>query len=183
MKATDKLIVIDLEATCWDGAIPADQASEIIEIGICVLETSTGIISDNKGILIIPKYSEVSSFCTALTTITPELLHQHGISFAAACDMLQQEYSPGEYTWASYGAYDLKMMKAQCEQFKITYPLSENHINVKELFAQERRLKKSVGMNKALSILNIPLEGVHHRGVDDAKNIAKILRWCLLKNN
>jgi inhibitor of KinA sporulation pathway (predicted exonuclease) len=31
-------------------------------------------------------------------------------------------------------------------------------------------------MAGALSELNIPLEGTHHRGVDDAKNIAKTLK-------
>jgi len=34
-------------------------------------------------------------------------------------------------------------------------------------------------MSGALEMLNMPLEGTHHRGVDDAKNIAKILRWIL----
>ena len=51
--------------------------------------------------------------------------------------------------------------------------------NVKELFYDLKGLKKKVGMNGALEILQIPLEGTHHRGVDDAKNIAKILHWCL----
>ena len=36
------IIIIDLEATCWNGKIPAGQVNEIIEIGICVLDTSTG---------------------------------------------------------------------------------------------------------------------------------------------
>lgn len=40
-------------------------------------------------------------------------------------------------------------------------------------------LQKPTGMNGALHLLEIPLEGIHHRGVDDAKNIAKILNWCL----
>jgi len=30
-------------------------------------------------------------------------------------------------------------------------------------------------MAKALHILEIPLEGAHHRGIDDARNIKKIL--------
>lgn len=34
-------------------------------------------------------------------------------------------------------------------------------------------------MAGALALLNIPLEGTHHRGVDDAKNIAKILNKVL----
>ncbi|MFY8188443.1 MAG: hypothetical protein ACOVLC_10860 [Flavobacterium sp.] len=40
-------------------------------------------------------------------------------------------------------------------------------------------LTKKVGRNGALEILQL-LEGTHHRGVDDAKNIAKILYGCLL---
>jgi len=38
----DKLIVIDIEATCWEGDPPEGQAAEIIEIGVCVLDVTTG---------------------------------------------------------------------------------------------------------------------------------------------
>lgn len=34
MKTTDKIIIIDLEATCWNGAVPVGQVNEIFEIGI-----------------------------------------------------------------------------------------------------------------------------------------------------
>ncbi len=179
MKNTNKIIIIDLEATCWDGKQPKDQESEIIEIGVSVLDTSTGEISQNKGILVRPEKSLVSTFCTELTTITQELLDKEGISFAEACCLLTHEYQAQNYTWASYGAYDIKMLKKQCEAKNIDYPMSQNHLNVKELFAEKKSLKKKVGMSGALYILNIPLEGTHHRGVDDAKNIAKILHWCL----
>lgn len=72
-------------------------------------------------------------------------------------------------------------MKKQCSFRGIDYSLSQDHINVKELFASTKGLKKKVGMKGALGILGIPLEGTHHRGVDDARNIAKILDWCLKK--
>ncbi|CAM1340007.1 hypothetical protein [Tenacibaculum amylolyticum] len=41
----NKIIVIDIEATCWNGKIPSDQVSEIIEFGISVLHTDTGAIT------------------------------------------------------------------------------------------------------------------------------------------
>jgi len=41
-KKLDKILVIDVEATCWQGKNPAGESNEIIEIGICVLETATG---------------------------------------------------------------------------------------------------------------------------------------------
>ena len=34
---TNKIIIIDLEATCWEGIPPKGEVSEIIEIGICLL--------------------------------------------------------------------------------------------------------------------------------------------------
>ena len=179
MNTTDKILIIDLEATCWDGPPPDGQVNEIIEIGACVLDVATGAISQSKGILVQPERSTISAFCTKLTTITQALLVQEGVDFGNACSQLRSDYNAHQYTWASYGAYDLKMMQSQCRMRKVDYPLSQEHINVKELFTQTKGLSKKVGMNGALDILNIPLEGVHHRGVDDARNIAKILYWCL----
>ncbi|WP_299434296.1 3'-5' exonuclease [uncultured Aquimarina sp.] len=179
MKTTNTIIIIDLEATCWNGPIPKGQVNEIIEIGICVLNTETREISKNRGILIKPERSEVSPFCTELTTITKELLDQEGVSFIEACEILRTEYQGHQHTWASYGQYDLNMIKKQCNYREIEYPLSQNHINVKELFTETKGLRKKTGMKGALGMLDIPLEGTHHRGVDDAKNIAKILDWCI----
>ncbi|MVO08200.1 DNA polymerase III [Flavobacterium sp. TP390] len=180
MKTTEKIIIIDLEATCWNGPVPQGQVNEIIEIGICVLDTFTGEISKNRGILIQPEYSTVSPFCTELTTITSDLLELEGIRFEDAIAILEEEYQAEHYTWASYGQYDLNMLKKQCHSRKIEYPMGNQHINVKERFSEVKGLRKKVGMNGALEILGIPLEGTHHRGVDDAKNIAKILHWCLV---
>lgn len=72
------------------------------------------------------------------------------------------------------------MLQDQSAKFRVDYPLSDGHINVKTLFGQlHPTVRKSVGMARALSALNFTLEGTHHRGVDDARNIAKILYWCL----
>ncbi|WP_299709254.1 3'-5' exonuclease [uncultured Tenacibaculum sp.] len=175
----NKIIVIDIEATCWNGKIPAGQVNEIIEFGISELDIETGEISKNKGILVKPERSEVSPFCTELTTITQDLLDKEGISFKEACRQIREDYNAKEYVWASYGAYDLKMIKNQCKIRGVEYPLSQEHVNVKEFFTEVKGLRRKVGMKGALHILDIPLEGTHHRGVDDAKNIAKILHWCL----
>ena len=59
------------------------------------------------------------------------------------------------------------------------YPFGPSHINVKTLFALKQKLPHELGMDEALQKLGIPLEGVHHRGKDDANNIAKIVREIL----
>ena len=178
VRRLDKIIVIDVEATCWEDKRKTREESEIIEIGICLLDVKTGEITDNRGIIVKPESSEVSEFCTELTTLTQEMVN-NGISFRYACDVLMKEYQSRERTWVSYGQYDWFQFRKECEKKDVPYPFSSCHINIKNLFALMNRLKKEKGMAKALRICDIPLEGTHHRGKDDAYNIAKILRKML----
>lgn len=183
LKTTDNILIIDLEATCWENRPPRGQESEIIEIGVCIMDAKTGKISRNEGILIKPQHSKVSPFCTELTTLTQNLLDNEGIALEDAFDILRAEYDSENLTWASYGNYDLNMLQDQARRFYVDYPLGDDHINVKTLFGEiHPTIRKSVGMQRALNELGFKLDGTHHRGVDDARNIAKILHWCM-KNN
>jgi inhibitor of KinA sporulation pathway (predicted exonuclease) len=178
-KKLDKIIIVDVEATCWDGANPEGMENDIIEIGICLLDIQTGEVSDNQGILVKPERSEISKFCTELTTITSTMIESEGISFKEACYILKNQYLSQSRPWASFGAYDMKQFQRQCAAMNIGYPFGPSHINVKTLFALKKKLEHEQGMAGALALLDIPLEGTHHRGVDDANNIAKILRSIL----
>lgn len=173
----DQIIVIDIESTCWEEHRP-DDTSEIIEIGICSISTKSGNILRSRSVIVKPEHSKVSEFCTRLTTLTQKDVDS-GISFKDACDILTKEYCSKKYMWASYGYFDKKQFIAQCEREDVEYPFSKAHINVKLLFALKYSLIKDVGMVKALKLLNMPLVGTHHRGIDDAKNVAKILSKIL----
>ncbi|MDT3407217.1 UNVERIFIED_CONTAM: inhibitor of KinA sporulation pathway (predicted exonuclease) [Pseudacidovorax intermedius] len=108
------------------------------------------------------------------------MLDDEGILLEDALDILRAEYDSENLTWASYGNYDLNMLRDQARKFRVDYPLGDDHINVKTLFGDlHPAVRKSVGMARALGELNLKLEGTHHRGVDDARNITKILYWCL----
>ena len=177
-KKLDQILVIDVEATCWETEPPEDQESEIIEIGICPLDVAAGDRLEKQSILVKPEKSTVSAFCTNLTSLTQEDVEE-GISFKQACAILKKDYLSKKRTWASYGDYDRRQFERQCLAHNISYPLGPTHINVKNLFAIVNRLSFEVGMSQALKILNLPLEGIHHRGEDDAWNIARIL-WEIL---
>jgi len=172
----DQIIVIDIESTCWEGQ--TENISEIIEIGICPLETKSGNILDVRSILVKPEHSKVSEFCTKLTTLTQEDVDS-GIPLKDACDILLKEYDSKRHIWASYGHYDKKQFEEQCKRENIEYPFPKAHINVKLLFALKYSLKRQVGMAKALKLLGLPLIGTHHRGGDDSRNITKILSKIL----
>ena len=51
----DKVLVVDIEATCWEGANPPGMANDIIEIGVCLLDVNSAEITDNRGILVKPE--------------------------------------------------------------------------------------------------------------------------------
>lgn len=171
----DQIIVIDLEATCWNGPRPPEQESEIIEIGITTIDLQTGGRDARESILVRPERSTISPFCTELTTLTQEQLDEYGYSFQKACWMLRKKYVSKRRTWASYGDYDRRMFEQQCLARNIHYPFNASHINIKNIFAVMLGLKVEVGLAEALRIMDIPFEGTHHRGVDDAWNAALLL--------
>lgn len=174
----DAVLIVDIEATCWyKQKNPPDQRSEIIEIGICRYDLSSGDISQNQGILVKPTESEVSEFCTELTTITSEMLQQDGISFSDALTKLRTDYQSENRLWISWGNYDRRMFIEQCQRRNLEYPFADNHCNLKNLFANfyGNRLGTKAAMNK----IGLEMEGTHHRGVDDARNIARVLDFLL----
>jgi inhibitor of KinA sporulation pathway (predicted exonuclease) len=178
-KKLDQILVIDLEATCWQGAPPPGQDNEIIEIGLCVLDVSTGQRLDNPSIIVQPVHSTVSEYCTALTTLTQEDV-EAGIPLREACHLLEKEYGSQERLWASYGDYDRWQFQRECSAHGIDYPFADRHINVKSLFAVAHGLPRELPLDEAMAYMGFPLEGTHHRGGDDAWNIARILGTLLL---
>jgi len=169
----DHFLIIDLEATCWESREEsAKNVSEIIEIGLVVLNTRTNQVDDQRSIIVRPERSKVSKFCTELTTLTQEDVDK-GISFEEAYLILYNDYYSAVTPWASYGMYDKNMFIRNSDRYDWDTPMSDDHTNVKDLFTKKTG-KKAPGMTGALAHFNIPLVGTHHRGLDDALNITKI---------
>lgn len=177
-KSLDKIIVVDVEATCWEKQPIPYQPNEIIEIGVSVLDIKKMEVIDNRGILVKPEHSEISQFCTQLTTITPEMIEHGGISFKDACSMLD-DMNVHKWTWASYGDYDRIQFEKDCKLKNVINPFGRTHINIKNLFALRHQLPREVGMSQALEILKFPLKGTHHRGIWDSLNCSAILMSLL----
>ena len=170
----DQIVVIDVESTCWDKKPPQGQVSEIVEIGVCILETASSKRTERESILVRPETSTVGPFCESLTGLTQDQVEK-GIPFKDACSTLRKKFRTKNRVWASYGNYDRRQFERQCQRTGIGYPFGPGHINVKTIFAIAQGLSREVGMSEALKILGLPLEGKHHCGVDDAWNIAIIL--------
>ncbi|MGP4112128.1 exonuclease domain-containing protein [Streptomyces sp. 4N509B] len=172
------LNVVDVEATCWRGQPPPGAVNEIIEIGLTVVDLPARRRVSRHRVLVRPTRSTVSSFCTELTGLTQAEV-ERGVTFAEACRVLVAEHDAGRRPWASWGDYDRGQFARQCRADGVAYPFGHpaerTHTNAKAVFAEAHGLRGRPGMSKALRIAGLPLEGRHHRGEDDAWNIAALV--------
>jgi len=163
-----KVLIIDVESTCDTSPI----TNEIIEIGL----------SDTSGakfppLFIKPEKSEVTKFCTKLTSITPDQIDKLGLSPQEAYRKLNKIFSMYD-KWASYGDYDKEMLLKMESLYGLTINMPE-HENVRLLFAQKVFNSNNPQVapknpKDALEMLGMSFKGFNHRGADDAMNIANL---------
>lgn len=164
-----EVVIFDLEATCADKSLVFNFDNETIEIGsVKIIDHE---IVGEFSVFIKPRDTAITPFCTELTTITTEDVHD-------APDFLTVAHAFGQFVGnaqiLSWGKYDKKQLLKDFERHNAIAPKwLERHINLKAEFAAYKGVR-ICGMKRALAHCNIPLEGTHHRGIDDAQNIAKI---------
>ncbi len=173
-RSLDMILVIDVESTCWEGSPPPGQSSEIIEIGLCPVDLKTLTRLEKRSILIKPIQSEISDFCTELTTLTADMFTDAG-SLPDAVKTLKNEFHSKDRLWSSWGDYDRRQFERVCADQGVGYPFGPSHLNVKSLFAAATGIDHELGLDGAYKHLGLTLEGTHHRGDDDAWNIAGIV--------
>ena len=167
-----KYIIVDLEATCWEDR--SKSPNEIIEIGaVCINEEKQIISEFNKFVKPIA-HRMLSDFCTDLTSITQEQVNDAQI-FPTVLNEFQDWMLSfnDEYILCSWGFYDQVQFKNDCLLHGLDISWLESHVSLKHQYAKIKKTR-SLGMKNALKKEKIALDGTHHRGIDDAKNIAKI---------
>jgi len=172
-------LIIDVEATCWEGAERVMHAgeNEIIEIGLAVVSPASDIVW-HGGWFVRPLINPVlSGFCKSLTSIGQAQVDEAD-SLKAVLKQLERQVreSSGQAVkdclFVSWGNYDRNQLRRDCARLEIDYPFGA-HINLKDEFLRKHNLK-SADVPKALSYLGLSFAGRHHRGADDALNIARI---------
>lgn len=167
-----EILVVDLEATCWRGFPPKGQEQEILEIGTTVVDTSRIKAYSNRSYLCRPVRSEVSRFCTELTSITPEMVEA---APTVGEQLLQMKMLYGDLSkcWASWGDFDRNLFFKQSLKGDFVYPFGPRHINLKLLFGVLTGIENCSTI-RALEHFKLDFEGTLHRAGDDSKNIANV---------
>lgn len=174
------LLIVDLEATCSDDGLIPREETEIIEIGAVMADGSTFSVVDEFQAFVRPvRHPRLTKFCRELTEIAQsdvdaaELFPQVMARFAAWFGLF------GDVRFCSWGDYDRKQIAHDCAMHALANPMPAEHLNLKKRFQERHRLRRAPGMAEALNRAGLRLEGRHHRGIDDARNIARLLPFVM----
>lgn len=175
----DHFLVIDLEATCDDrGAVPKHEM-EIIEIGaVLVAEADLSVVGELQTFIRPRRHPTLTPFCTELTSITQAQV-DGGVTFPEALLALRRFVDGRRALFSSWGDYDRNQFEQDARHHGVSLPFDGRHLNIKKRFSETLRDPKRYGMSAALARVGLPLVGTHHRGIDDARNIARLLPFAL----
>ncbi|WP_110949217.1 3'-5' exonuclease [Pseudomonas bohemica] len=193
------LICLDLEATCdeypsgmaeserehYPLIVPADEM-ETIELGVVVIDLQRKCKQiDEFDSFVKPWLHPVlSPFCTQLTTIT-----QDQVDAADTYDEVRVKFDAfiGSYlgsgvVWCSWGDYDRLQLEADARRTNTT-PMLQGvpHVNVDQVFTSLIG-SESPDLKTAVEAAGLRWSGQYHRGIDDAKNIARLMAKLLNRN-
>jgi len=188
------LLCVDLEATCDDyppGLSPEEQAfyelqvprneMETIEVGAVLLDLQAecSVVVEFSRFVRPLLHPRLTSFCQELTTI-----HQGDVDladgYALVAAELQELLSPynqdGGVQWCSWGEYDRKQLVTDAARLGCAPMLDpDKHCSMKrwhwKLYAC-----KGMGLRPAAESLGLGWQGTHHRGIDDARNLAVVVK-------
>lgn len=174
-------LVLDFEATCWENEKLKPQ--EIIEFPVLKISGKTFEVESEFHTYVEPQVHGISEFCTELTGITKDMVagqpHLDEVLKTFNIWMMKEGLLENQTKsiFVTCGDWDLRtMLPGQCGYFK--WPVASyftQWINIKKAFARVTGVYPK-GMMPMLEHLGIQHEGRHHSGIDDCKNIAKILK-------
>jgi 3'-5' exoribonuclease 1 len=169
-------IIYDLEATCWEQWDLNNKTQEIIEIG-AIKVNDYGEATHRFMQFIKPKlHPTLSVFCRNLTSIQQqdvdraEAFERVVDNFKEFCGCFDNE----EYVLMSWGNFDKNAMIKDCKLHGLDYDWVAPHINMKEQYQKICHLQRPKGLKNAVESEGFEWEGAHHRGIDDAFNLAKL---------
>jgi inhibitor of KinA sporulation pathway (predicted exonuclease) len=176
MRPNKRYLVLDLEATCDQPESFPRSECEIIEIGAVLVDSALRPGRSFQTFVRPQLHPELTAFCTELTTIEQAQVDD-APEFPDAIEALARFIEGEQVLLASWGAYDKNQLRRDAELHGVRLPYGTGHLNIKAEFAE--KAGRRMGVGGALRRVGLTFEGTPHRGIDDARNIARLMPWAL----
>lgn len=178
------LLALDVEATCDNGLAVPRREMETIEIGAVIVGAERELVGEFQTFIKPIRHARLTPFCTRLTSIRQADVDRAPY-FHEAMEAFKAWFSkyPGLTLWGSWGGYDKRQLEQDCafNGLSSSVYLPGRHVNLKDACKQALGLSTKPGLHEAIRIVGLDFAGTHHRGIDDARNIDRLLPYILGK--
>jgi inhibitor of KinA sporulation pathway (predicted exonuclease) len=182
------LYCVDLEATCdevgeWESPRPLEVVTdemETIEIGLVVIDLESLEIVDEFQRFVRPQINPIlTDFCKKLTSIQQADVDSAGTYVEVGQELGAFIARYPNAAWVSWGDYDARQLErdaglAACPSLLSGLP----HFNARKwhkgLYDNQPK-----GLKQTVESMGLVWLGTYHRGIDDARNVASIVKEML----
>ncbi len=179
MTTENYYLVIDLEATCDENHRIPRERTEILEIGAVLVAERTLRIEDELQTFVKPVlHPQLTPFCTKLTSIVQTEVDA-APKFPEAINALRAFVGKKPVLFCSWGDYDKSQFTRDAARHRVSLPFGREHMNLKRAFSERLGESRPYGLGQSLTRLGLRFQGTAHRGIDDARNIARLLPMIL----
>nr|CAD7438108.1 unnamed protein product [Timema bartmani] len=174
-------VIVDFEATCEEVNAP-NYPHEIIEFPAVLVDTEKQKVLDHFQAYCRPVLNPtLSDFCVELTGITQDQVESASLfpEVLANFEAWLAKHKLGtkhKYAVVTDGPWDMgRFLYGQCKISEISYPqFGKKWVNIRKVFSNFYRCKRFC-LKLMLEHIEMIFEGRPHCGLDDARNIARIL--------
>ncbi len=171
------LLIVDLEATCWERSEHRAENMETIEIGALIVDPLRPDAAPREFQRLVRPVlrPQLSRFCIELTGIRQSEVDAAADFATVFAGFVEWIGAPRAVRFASWGRYDRRQLELDCSRHGAVYPFGDEHLNLKH-WAAARLGWRPGGLAQAVTRLGFTFDGRHHRGLDDARNIWRVVR-------
>jgi len=153
---------------------------ETIEIGLVVLDLHSFEVVDEFQRFVRPSINpRLTAFCATLTSIEQHHVDEAGTYREVAEELAAFTAQYPSAVWASWGDYDAKQLTRDASFAECPAMLDGLlHHNAKKWHWKILDCRP-MGLKPATESMGLLWQGTYHRGIDDARNLAQVIKKLL----
>ncbi|CEO99516.1 Exonuclease domain-containing protein [Plasmodiophora brassicae] len=181
-RAARYVLILDFEATCGPNVPNSEQ--EVIEFPIVVVDTlERRIVSEFRSFVRPLLHPILDGFCTDLTGITQDQVSGDSVPtlqeiLPRAAEFVESFIARDRNAFiVTCGDWDLRTQlpsQAARECLEVP-PCLRRYVNLKRDFAKLYQRKRLQCFKSMMMSLGLTIQGRHHSGIDDCRNMARIV--------
>ncbi|KAB7707251.1 3'-5' exonuclease KapD [Bacillus aerolatus] len=139
---------------------------EIIEAGLVAVEGEK-IVHTFSSYVVPTAFPKLTKRCKRFLKISQKQVDE-GLPFAELIRLLAELNGMGEHTVVTWGNMDMKVLKRNCKEANLLFPLKGHFIDLSMEYKKFFGDRNQTGLWKAVQEYGKEGTGRHHRALDDA---------------